>query len=367
MKKSKKLFSLFIFLLTVLLTSCSGGELTVDYTDAESFEKALNNGENLEGKVVQFVADDLKPDSSFGYDIWAGEHLNFVSSRNPDVKKGDIVTVRTTTIESVAGSWIINYEKLNSESSSNSNDLTSTTNEPQQGSTNSDDFNNENANEFGTIANNFASTTSIKTEPAEEAEISELPLEIVEYDFYGSKSSFDDVINVNYYALVHNPNELIALFPKVYVTITANDGSILGTNNAMGSIIMPDDTGFIFGQMSVPSADLTSDSRIHFEADYDSLTDYTSYTPFRSTDLEISNIKERSSQYESFITGTITNNYTEEIDSLEIVAVLKKDGKTVYTKNTYVSGLKAGKQKAFQIDSYSDLPEHDTIEVYAAT
>ena len=87
-------------------------EVIIDYGDAESFEAALNEGKNLEGKVVRFVAGEFHPDSKLGYNVWAGEHLNFVSSRNPDIQEGDTVTVRTTTVENMMGSWVINYEKV---------------------------------------------------------------------------------------------------------------------------------------------------------------------------------------------------------------------------------------------------------------
>ena len=90
----------------------SAEEVMIDYGDAESFEVALNEGKNLEGKVVRFIAGEFHPDSKLGYNVWAGEHLNFVSSRNPDIKEGDTVTVKTTTIENMAGSWVINYEKV---------------------------------------------------------------------------------------------------------------------------------------------------------------------------------------------------------------------------------------------------------------
>ena len=90
----------------------SNEKVTIDYGDAESFEAALNEGKNLEGKVVRFVAGEFHPDSKLGNNVWAGEHLNFVSSRNPDIQEGDTVTVRTTTVENMMGSWIINYKKV---------------------------------------------------------------------------------------------------------------------------------------------------------------------------------------------------------------------------------------------------------------
>ena len=90
----------------------SAEKVMIDYGDAESFEAALNDGKNLEGKVVRFIAGEFHPQSKLGYNVWAGEHLNFVSSRNPDIQEGDTVTVKTTTIENMAGSWVINYEKV---------------------------------------------------------------------------------------------------------------------------------------------------------------------------------------------------------------------------------------------------------------
>ena len=113
MKKIKSIGSVIVLLLLIVGTiACGNSKIVLDYGDAESFESALNAGENLEGKTVQFMAGELHPDSAFGYDIWAGEHLNFVSSTHPDVKEGDTVTVKVNKIESMLGSWIISYEKI---------------------------------------------------------------------------------------------------------------------------------------------------------------------------------------------------------------------------------------------------------------
>ena len=101
-----------------LITGCgyinSKGNSTnmIDYGDAESFEAALRAGENLEGKIVRFKVIEFHPDSEWGYNLWAGEHLNFVSTRNPDVKEGDEVVVKAKIIENILGSWKISYEKI---------------------------------------------------------------------------------------------------------------------------------------------------------------------------------------------------------------------------------------------------------------
>lgn len=104
--------SILLLMIAILLTACGASKEVIDYGDTAAFEAALNNGENLEGKTVQIIVDDINPATVSGYDIYAGKHLNFVSSRHPDVKKGDTIVVRAMTIESALGSWIIQYEKV---------------------------------------------------------------------------------------------------------------------------------------------------------------------------------------------------------------------------------------------------------------
>lgn len=88
-------------------------EYTIDYTDAESFESALNDGAKVNGKIVQFDVVEYKPDSAMGINCWSGEHLNFISQNEADAKKGDIIVGRITEEPSkVLGSWKIPYEPL---------------------------------------------------------------------------------------------------------------------------------------------------------------------------------------------------------------------------------------------------------------
>jgi predicted RNA-binding protein with TRAM domain len=110
MKKLVVLLGTFL-LLTLVLAGC-GGTKTVkaDYTTTQ-FETALNKGDNLEGKTVSVEVEKLVPNSAFGYNIQAGKHLNFVSTDNPNVKKGDKVILKVTKIQSTLGSYIITYEK----------------------------------------------------------------------------------------------------------------------------------------------------------------------------------------------------------------------------------------------------------------
>lgn len=81
------------------------------YTE-EEFEKSLNDGKDMEGKVVKIKIQELVPDSAFGYNLYAGQHLNFVSEENPKLNKDDEVTVKAEKIKSVLGSWIIEYSLI---------------------------------------------------------------------------------------------------------------------------------------------------------------------------------------------------------------------------------------------------------------
>lgn len=112
LNKIKAGLLLLMLCTSLFLYGCGSTKQVIDYGDAEAFEAALNAGENLEGKIVQFEAVEIHPDSKLGYNVCAGEKLNFISSRNPDVKVGDTVIVKTDSIENLLGSWIINYEKV---------------------------------------------------------------------------------------------------------------------------------------------------------------------------------------------------------------------------------------------------------------
>jgi hypothetical protein len=112
----------YIFIFTIILSiilifsACNYNKVEqqtpVDFPNVENFETALNNGENLIGKTVSFPVNKITPNSSFGYNLMAGEHLNFCSPTNPGVHIGDTIIVRVTEIYSVIGSYIITYDLL---------------------------------------------------------------------------------------------------------------------------------------------------------------------------------------------------------------------------------------------------------------
>ena len=110
MKKTISII-LILVLISSIFSGC-GSNVTIDYENAKDFEAALNAGEDLTGKVVSFTVDEIIPNSAFGYNLITGEHLNFCSTSNPNVKEGDIVVVKVKEVQSLLGSYIISYEKV---------------------------------------------------------------------------------------------------------------------------------------------------------------------------------------------------------------------------------------------------------------
>ncbi|GAB2022072.1 hypothetical protein RyT2_11460 [Pseudolactococcus yaeyamensis] len=110
----KLLKALPILILSLFFFAACGNsksaETKADFTEAQ-FEKKLNDGEDLEGKTVKIKVLELVPDSAAGYNIQAGEHLNFVSKDNPKIKKGDTLVVKADKITSTLGSYLITYTK----------------------------------------------------------------------------------------------------------------------------------------------------------------------------------------------------------------------------------------------------------------
>lgn len=95
-----------------ILVSC-GSQSIEKAISTTQFEEALNNGDNMvEGSVVEIKVDDFVPDSAFGFNIQTGQHLNFVSDSHPDVEIGGTLIVEVESVESVLGSYVISYKKV---------------------------------------------------------------------------------------------------------------------------------------------------------------------------------------------------------------------------------------------------------------
>lgn len=125
----KKLISLtLIFMLMFTLTSCLKGrtillttkdpttvgvtEKYIHYSSAEEFEKALDEGTDVDGAIVDFVLKDYKYSETENDNIYkAGEHLNFISDAKPIVEVGQKMTVKVVSTSLINGTyWVVRFE-----------------------------------------------------------------------------------------------------------------------------------------------------------------------------------------------------------------------------------------------------------------
>lgn len=111
-KGMNKFIRVLVSVFAVIILASCGSPSVEDVISTTQFEEALNNGDNMEGSVVEVKVDDFVPDSAFGYNIQTGQHLNFVSDSHPDVKVGDVVIVEVESVENVLGSYVISYKKI---------------------------------------------------------------------------------------------------------------------------------------------------------------------------------------------------------------------------------------------------------------
>lgn len=90
---------------------------TINYLNAESLEEDLNNGIDVNGKIVKFNVREYVKDSAAGYNAHSGEHLNFISETDLNLENDVEVVGKVKSYKDFLGSWIINYEMIEIDSS----------------------------------------------------------------------------------------------------------------------------------------------------------------------------------------------------------------------------------------------------------
>lgn len=151
-------------------------------------------------------------------------------------------------------------------------------------------------------------------------------------------------------------------FQYSVVTMTAYDADdqVLGTTDQTMNYICPNEVQ-AFG--SVFEVGNNKVARVDFEVDDgDVITDTEDLV--KVSDLEISGTNERKDKYLGYsFVGKVANNSQHDTENIAVVAVLKKKDKIVYADLTYVENVKAGKQKAFEINAFYD-GKYDTVDYY---
>ncbi len=88
-------------------------EIQIDFVDAESFEAALNDSQDVVNKTVRFCVSEYKSSRKERSSYYAGDKLRFISEVNIDVEPGDyIVGCVTKKPSKLFTVWQIPFEVI---------------------------------------------------------------------------------------------------------------------------------------------------------------------------------------------------------------------------------------------------------------
>ncbi len=353
-----------IVFVLVFFASCSetGGigndyqTIVLDYGDAEAFEAALVRGENLEGKTLLFTASEFHPDSTLGYNVWAGEHLNFVSERHPNIAAGDTVAIKVNEISNVLGSWIIKYELLDIgnvivgdktiksrlEDTEKNND-----NEIEM------DLGNVEPRETQRPSPSPSPSPSRTPTPSPEPKKSQEELEYIDLgvagyiDYFGRKM-------LSVYIVVKNPNDYEITIDDLRIDFVDNDKELLSTDHYVECIptaIKPGQLGYLFSSSNdITDIDLSNgllpvpDGRISKVRNF--------------YEIDVSSVSFKVDDFWGIkIIGRGTNNTGKDHDFVEISAVLFDENDAVVGFGSGYDSFEADKTKSFEI--YGEMLSDD--------
>lgn len=187
-----------------------------------------------------------------------------------------------------------------------------------------------------------------------------LPVEISDV-VYDVSASNDGDIYVNFGFFATNPNpELISALPNIRATAKSKDGSILGTEEVgvfelyAGEITAADG---LFKFLEEPAT---------IEVEFVDATWVTKLPDSREpVSLTPSNVEFREDGSYYRVTGEITHDSPDIVDSVRVTAVLRdKEGGVVGYGTTYAGPFQAQSASPFELDAwFTKTPE--SVDVYA--
>ena len=318
MKTSRLLLIVLLLLCTPLLSSRAYAVEYIDFGDANVFEEALNNGENVTNKIVSFEVTEIHPNFSLGFNLWSGQHLNFVSPSPVDVKPRDILTARITNVTNMLGSWFINYEII------------------------SDAVPGPDTRYYN------AANDQLK------------PLEIIECGF--SCSEQRSTCSTYYSFILYNPNDNKTIrFPTVRMVARNANGAMLGTEDKAMHQIDPHET--VAFASYFPSLDVmpaTIDFQVMDPQDYNIIKPTNVITdPMRAVNYTMT-----ASKFNTKIVGEISNYTGYDFSTVGVVVLFRDvNGNLAGGETQYVSNVLSGGTTPFEVSIHSALTVFDRYEV----
>jgi predicted small secreted protein len=197
-----------------------------------------------------------------------------------------------------------------------------------------------------------------KTVSAEEL----LPLELVESGYAVKKGN--DKFYIQYALIVKNPNtERAVEFPTVRITARDAGGAVLGTEDVVGSSILPGENWY--SAFQGPSTD-SEPASVDFELVQPDDSDWISPDLLDNVGEPLS--VENPTKREDKIVGEVVNSNDFDINTVAIVVLFRDDsGKLLAGETTYTDKITAGGKIPFELSIFGSDDSYitDNFTVYA--
>lgn len=215
----------------------------------------------------------------------------------------------------------------------------------------------------GCSSSNAVSTTGGTTTKTEEKE-ADPDLAIVSSGYYVTPpSEYSETAYVTFWAKVQNQSDSKSIsFPTITCTATSDDGTVLGTEDQVGSSILPGDICMLVSLMDTGTTAPTNVQITAKKPEYVSSSDGV-----KTSDFTIDGVSEQDQGYGmTKVTGTLTYAGDSELSMVAVTAIYKSGDTDVYATQTYLDNVQPNTATAFELSPMtSDLPAHDSIEVIA--
>lgn len=175
-----------------------------------------------------------------------------------------------------------------------------------------------------------------------------------------------DTVYIDYCYEIYNPNTDVMITSLEFdLTVRDSSNAILGTSTARANIIMPGDTVYAFGTLSLTKSEAAAIDSDDTEYEWDYATESRFYSAIRTSEIVVSNVSARGTGYDTKVTGEIANNSSYDTSAFtKVYALFWKGDELVAIDSTYVDQIYSGGSRVFELKGLHNIPDYDTVQLF---
>ncbi len=211
-----------------------------------------------------------------------------------------------------------------------------------------------------------SSSSSAESKPAKEDEEQFQSLLVEDCGYYYTGRQGSNYCYNFYYFKIKNPNKDKAVKnSKINYVIRNSDNKILTSTVIYLPAIAADDTVEISGSVIVSASENPASAEYKIEYNKYGIVDQETAKVVKSSELVVSNpYRVKSGAYAHF-TGEVTNKSDQDLTSVKVMLLYRKDGRIYGGDSWLVGTLAAGETKAFDMITLFELSEYDSYTIVA--